>query len=311
MFLLAQQSPQSSLYNHNLYNINPAIAGVDGTLAINANLRRQWLGLEGAPGTQSINAHLPIYITRGGIGVSIQNATLGVTRNLKANASYNQIININENTLLSLGVSGGIEQHSFNGADIRTPDGIYEGLPINHNDLVLSETNEVAVVPTLALGMYLKFKQLSLGISADNLLASTFEFDDSRSDIVFNQIRHYYGYIIYSQDIGSDIVLKPSVLVKAETAELQVDINLTAEFQEMFLLGAGYRGYNEFSNDSVVLQGGIKMSNNLQFIYSYDFGLSELVTTHSGSHEILVKYVIDSKIGKGVPPPIIYNPRFL
>lgn len=312
MYLMAQQSPQSSLYNHNLYNINPAIAGLDGKLAINAALRRQWLGLEGAPSTQSINAHLPVYITSGGVGISVQNATLGVTRNFKANISYNQIVNINENTLISFGLSGGIEQHSFNGADIRTPDGIYDDITnITHGDLILSETNEVGIVPTVSAGVYLKFNKLGVGLSADNLLASTFEFDSNRSDIVFNQIRHYYGYILYDLELGNDLVLKPSLLVKAETAEIQIDLNLTAEFQEMFLLGAGYRGYNEFSNDSVVFQGGIKMNNNLQFIYSYDFGLSELVTTHTGSHEILVRYVIDSKIGKGVPPPIIYNPRFL
>lgn len=312
ILLAAQQIPQSSLYNHNTYDFNTAVAGVDGNLSINADLRRQWLGLEGAPATQYINAHLPIYYTRGGFGLALKNTTIGVTRNLRASLGYNQIININENTVLSVGLSGGLDQHVFNGQDLRTPDGDYgDPVTISHADFILSETQESAIAPIVSASIYLKSKQLRVGISGDNLLASTFEFDNSRSDIVFNQIRHYYGYISYELDLGSDLVLRPSVLLKAEMAELQTDLNITAEFQDMFILGAGYRGYSAISTDAIVFQGGIRMNNNLQFIYSYDFGLSELVSTHTGSHEILVKYEIETKIGKGNPPPIIYNPRFL
>lgn len=311
ILLSAQQIPQSSLYNHNIFGFNTAVAGVDGNLSINADLRRQWLGLEGAPATQYLNAHVPIYITRGGFGVEVKNTTIGVTRNLRARLGYNQIVNIGENTIVSFGLSGGVDQHTFNGQDLTTPDGIYEPGTFTHADLVLSESNESAVAPIISASIYLKHKQLRVGLSGDNLLASTFEFDNDRSDIVFNQIRHYYGYVTYELDLGNDLVFKPSVLLKAEMAELQVDLNLSAELQEMFILGAGYRGYSALSSDSVVFQGGIRMNNNLQFIYSYDFGLSELVSTHTGSHEILVKYEIPTKIGKGVPPPIIYNPRFL
>lgn len=311
ILLQAQQTPQSTLYNHNVYGFNTAVAGVEGLLSVNADLRRQWLGLEGAPSTQYLNAHLPVYITKGGFGLEVKNTTIGVTRNLRANLGYNQIINIGENTLFSFGVSGGIEQHTFNGQDLTTPDGIYEPGTFTHADAVLSEFNESAIAPIVSAGIYLKHKQLRFGLSADNLLASTFEFDNSRENIVFNQIRHYFGYISYEFELGNDLVLLPSVLLKAESAELQVDLNISAELQDMFILGVGYRGYNALSTDALVFQGGIRMNNNLQFIYSYDFGLSELVSTHTGSHEILIKYEIVTKIGKGVPPPIIYNPRFL
>ena len=175
----------------------------------------------------------------------------------------------------------------------------------------MSEFDESAIAPIVTGGVFLRYKDLNVGISADNLLESTFEFDADRSDIAFNQIRHYFGYISYDVGISNDILLKPSVFLEAEVSELQINFNIAAEFKERFILGAGYRGYSEFSSDSVVLQGGIKMNNNLQFYYAYDLGLSDLSTTNSGSHEILIKYEIDSKIGKGVPPPIIFNPRFL
>jgi len=308
----AQQSTQSSLYNFNPYDFNPAVAGIDGKLSINADLRRQWIGLIGAPLTQSLNAHLPVYFTKGGFGIQVKNSTVGVSRNIFAALSYNQIVEINESTLLSFGVSGGFSQFSFNGSELRTPDGTYEGFPgISHNDFILSEANESANAPMLSAGVLLSFRKFTLGVSADNLLASTYEFDNNRNQIVFNQIRHYYGYLMYQLDLSEDLILRPSVFVKAESAELQMDITLSAEFKEKFSLGASYRGYNNISTDAIIIQGGFRLNNNIQFIYAYDIGLSELVSAHSGSHEILIRYQIDTKIGKGVPPPIIYNPRFL
>ena len=115
--LFSQQVPQSSLYRFNNFGFNTAVAGVDGLLSVNADLRRQWLGLEGAPATQYINAHLPVYFTKGGFGLEVKNTTIGVTRNLRASLAYNQILNIGENTLLSVGISGGIDQHTFDGAE--------------------------------------------------------------------------------------------------------------------------------------------------------------------------------------------------
>mgnify|MGYP000491968695 CR=1 FL=1 len=309
----AQQLTQSSIYNHNIYDFNPAVAGVDGNLEMNAGLRKQWAGLVGAPLTQSLNSHLPVYFTGGGFGVKIKNSTFGVSRNLVAALSYNQIVQLNESTILSFGFSGGLSQYSFNGADLRTPQGSYEGLigGINHNDLVLSETNESSNTPVFNAGLLLKHKSLTFGVSADNLLASTYEFDNNRNQIVFNQVRHYYGYLLYVWDLSEDLVLKPSILVKAASAELQTDITLAAEFKEKFYVGASYRGYSNISIDAITLQGGFRLNNDIQLIYAYDIGLSELVTAHSGSHEILIRYRINTSFGKGVPPPIIYNPRFL
>ena len=312
ILLTAQQLPQSSLYNYNIYGFNTAVAGIDGNLSVNGDIRRQWLGLEGAPSTQFINAHIPVFFTKGGFGLEVKNTTIGVTRNLRASVGYNQILKIGENTLISIGLNGGLDQHSFDGQDLRTPDGVYtDPGGITHSDVVLSELNESAIAPILSASIYLKYNELRAGLSGDNLLASTFEFDNSRSEIVFNQIRHYYGFISYGLELNNDLIFKPSVLVRTDNTELQIDLNIAAEFQGRFILGAGFRGYSSLSSDSVVFQGGIRMNNNLQFIYAYDYGLSDLVSTHSGSHEILIKYEIETDFGKGNLPPIIYNPRFL
>jgi len=309
--LVAQQSPQSSLYNFNVYDFNPAIAGIDGNLSVNGDIRRQWAGIVGAPLTQSINAHLPIYITKGGFGLSVKNFTAGVSQNLQGVISYNQTIQLKENALISIGVSGGMVQHTFNGSELLTPGGTNEPPIVNHNDPQLPEFDASATAPVLNAGLIFDYNSLRVGVSADNLLESQFVLSSGQKDVVFNQIRHYYGYITYELSLDNDLNLIPSLLIKAESASIQTDFNISAELKDKFMLGIGYRGYNNVSSDALILNGGLRLNNSLILRYAYDFGLSQLNTVHSGSHEVLISYNIATNFGKGTLPQIIYNPRFL
>ena len=309
--LTAQQSPQSSLYNFNIYDYNPAIAGLDGNLSINGDIRRQWAGIVGAPLTQSINVHLPVYLTRGGFGVSVKNFTAGVSQNIQGVLSYNQTLFLGEKGLISVGVSGGIVQHSFNGSELRTPGGVIDASSVNHNDSQLPEFDASATAPVLNAGLIFDYNSFRLGISADNLLESQFVLSNDQKDVVFNQIRHYYGYMSYEISLDNDLNLLPSLLIKAETASIQADFNLSVELRDKFMLGIGYRGYNNISSDALIFQGGFRLNDSLFLRYAYDFGLSQLKTVHSGSHELLISYDISTNFGKGTLPQIIYNPRFL
>jgi type IX secretion system PorP/SprF family membrane protein len=309
--LTAQQTPQTSLYNFNVYDFNPAIAGLDGNLSINGDIRRQWAGIVGAPLTQSINAQLPVYFTKGGFGLSFRNFTAGVSQNIQGAISYNQTAQISEQATISVGLSGGLSQHSFRGSELLAPGGNYELPGISHEDSQLPEFDANSVAPLLSAGIILDYNNLRLGISADNLLESVFEASEGPKDVVFNQIRHYYGYVAYEISLDNDLTLLPSFLVKAENASIQVDFNVSAELGDKFMLGMGYRGYNNISNDALIFQGGFRLNDALVLRYAYDFGLSKLKTVSSGSHELLISYDIPTDFGRGTLPQIIYNPRFL
>ena len=56
----AQQRPQYSQYMMNNYLLNPAVTGVEDFLDFKAGMRRQWVGLEGAPITYYASAHAAI-----------------------------------------------------------------------------------------------------------------------------------------------------------------------------------------------------------------------------------------------------------
>src|SRR5690554_1030938 len=75
--LHAQQDAQYTQYMYNTMSVNPAYAGSRGQLSIAALYRSQWVGLEGAPKSQTLNLHSPIRNSRLGYGISIVNDNIG------------------------------------------------------------------------------------------------------------------------------------------------------------------------------------------------------------------------------------------
>ena len=56
----AQQDPQYTQYMYNTMSINPAYAGSRGHLSISALARNQWVGVDGAPDTQTFSVNAPV-----------------------------------------------------------------------------------------------------------------------------------------------------------------------------------------------------------------------------------------------------------
>ena len=82
-------------------------------------------------------------------------------------------------------------------------------------------------------------------------------------------------------------------------------------YNEKFLAGTSFRGYNANSIDAVAIIAGIKLGENISMAYAYDLTLSGLNAVSYGTHEIMLNYNLNKPVGKGRPPKIIYNPRSL
>ena len=64
----AQQDPQYTHYMYNTLSVNPAYAGQRETLSVVGLHRTQWVGINGAPQTQSLGIHSPLRNERIGLG---------------------------------------------------------------------------------------------------------------------------------------------------------------------------------------------------------------------------------------------------
>lgn len=100
----AQQDAQFTQYMYNTILINPAYAGSRGTTNIFALHRTQWVGLEGAPTTNTVSVNTPIAGTNLGIGISVVNDRIGPSEenNFAIDLSYS--IPTSERYKLSFGL---------------------------------------------------------------------------------------------------------------------------------------------------------------------------------------------------------------
>ena len=308
LHLAAQQTPQYSLYMLNQFGQNPAYAGLDNTLSATGVYRTQWVGLAGAPVTQIVNAHMPLNVISSGIGIQVENDLIGASQRTAASFAYSYQLELNRSSRLSIGLSGGLVQQSLDGAKLRTPDGTYEPDQniIIHNDDFLPIGTVSAMLPSFSAGVFYQAEKLEMGLGVLNFQESTANF----TDLSLKLRRSYYLSASYTIELSRTLILKPSVQVKSDIVQTQIEASSLIRYKDNFFLGASYRGFTTESQDALVALGGFKLNDKWTIGYAYDITLSALKTASNGSHEILLNYNFGKPIGEGVPPKIIYNPRF-
>ncbi len=304
----AQQTPQYSLYMLNPYGANPAAAGLDKTLVATGGFRSQWVGLQGSPTTQYINVSVPLSILSSGIGIAVENESIGARRGLSAKASYSFIRQMGEGQL-SIGASGGILQGALDGSKLRTPEGDYNQGVIDHQDKFLNSVNVNGIVPIFDAGVYFKTNKLDIGLVVSNLNEPTLTLDKQ----VVTQLqlkRHYSTFVATHFNLFAGFTMHPSVFVQSDGVQTQANFSTILRYDNNFFVGSTFRGYSKTTQDALVVLGGFQLNPKLTVAYAYDISLSALKTVNNGSHEIVLQYNLGRAFGKGKLPPIIYNPRF-
>lgn len=306
--LTAQQVPQYSIYSLNPYAFNPAYAGMENTLVATGVYRQQWSGLKGAPVTQHVNAHMPLYAISSGVGIRIENDVIGAHNSSQALLTYNYQIQAGRSTVISVGVSAGYLQYVLDGTKLRAPEGTYVDPNFSHNDQVLPLGKERAGAPLVEAGVYLMANNLEIGASMQPVFAS--KLAAGSGGFAVKPIPHGFFYTAYSITASDNLSIKPSILVKTDLTETQTEISVIARWRENIFAGGSYRGFGKASKDAAVLIAGLKLNEKTTLAYAFDVSLSPLNTVNRGSHELLLRYSLNKPIGIGKLPPVIYNPRF-
>ena len=307
---VAQQAPQYSLSMLNPSAYNQANAGLEHSLVMTGVYRQQWSGLKGAPVTQHINAHLPLYVISSGAGLRVENDVIGAHTVTQALVSYNYQMELGRSSLLSLGMSAGFLQYSLDGNKLRAPEGTYAEPVFTHNDQLLPDGTVRAGVPIFEIGVFAQLKKLEVGIAMQPVYAPALQASSGTNDFSLQTVPHYNASLAYTIEVNDLLTLRPSFLVKTDIAETQTEISLIARWRENIFAGASFRGFTNTSRDAAVLLAGIKLNEKTTLAYAFDIPLSALNVANRGSHELLIRYNLNKPIGAGKLPPVIYNPRF-
>lgn len=304
--LQAQQPAQYSLYMYNRLNFNPAYAGLDHSLSFTGFYRSQWVGPEGSPVTQHASVHMPLYLVSGGAGLHLENDATGARQFTSATFSYNYQKFIGE-SILSIGASASWAQRTIDGSKLRTPGGSYEDGIIDPQDPNLFTTVESASVTTFGAGVYFQNERIEGGISVQNITEPEVILENLQ--LALN--RNFHFTLSGHFDLSSSIVLHPSILVRSDVIQTQMDFSAIFQYNDNIFLGAAFRGYNNTSNDAVSILAGLKLSEKVMLGYAHDITISSYNTVQNGTHEIMINYNLNRRIMGGRPPAIIYNPRSL
>jgi type IX secretion system PorP/SprF family membrane protein len=289
--MYGQLTPVSDQYILNPLTINPAYAGGRGALNVAAFYRRQWIGITGAPETATLSADAPLLDGKLGVGLTIVNDKIGVTKQTSFNTNYSYKIKMGEGNL-SFGLGAGLITTHTSWSDLVVLDPGDEYYLIN---------SSVFVVPAFSFGLYYNRQNYFAGFSIPKLLGYKFDFNLNRYSIKVDPGQYYYlfntGYVF---DISSKMKFFPSTLISFSPGNrIMFDLNAHFSFYDRMWIGASYR-----SNSSI---GGLfqfAINNQLKIAYSYFFDFSNLERYSSGSHEIMIRYEFHYKVN--VVNPLIF-----
>ncbi len=283
----AQQDAQFTQYMYNTINVNPAYAGSRGALSMFALHRTQWVGLDGAPVTNSVSINTPLNESNLGLGVSLINDKIGPTTENAISADLSYTIQTSEIWKLSFGIKATANLFDLDVTKLN---------PVDATDPSLQNYSKFS--PNIGAGIYLHSDKAYVGFSVPNFI-ETNRYDDNEVAIFKERISYYLiaGYVF---DLTNTVKFKPAVLTKmVEGAPLQVDVSGNFLFNDKFMVGLAYRW-----SASVSAMAGFQVTDGLYIGYGYDKETTNLDNYNSGSHEIFLRYELFNNIKK------ITTPRF-
>lgn len=288
-----QQQPMYTQYMFNGLVINPAYAGAQQTFTATALYRKQWVGMQGAPETQTFSAHSPVDDLRNNrrsrspvsLGLTIYHDRVAITGQTGLLAAYAYRISTGRNSSVSFGIQGGFSLFRIQYSELELDDPSF------------SSGDILEWKPDVGAGVYYQTPRFYAGISAPQMIRPVTEGQNSS----ITAQPHMFVTAGYVFDANRTVKIKPSLLLKnASGGVYQLDVNCNVFLNEVLNLGLSWR-----SSESVSSLVHFQLNPRFALGYAYDFGYgSEFSRLSSGSHEFMVNYRVPKKNIRTI------NPRF-
>jgi type IX secretion system PorP/SprF family membrane protein len=280
----AQQFFSYSQYMNNLTPLNPAYSVLDNNGSINALVRKQWLGIPGAPTTRIFNANLPLEPIGASMGLVAMDDQFAVEHLTEVNAYFAKSVRLTKNDYLAVSMDAGLRRYMAN----------YSSLDPNDPQF---RDNVIETKPNLGFGVMLYSDKYYLGVSLPELTVRSLGTGSIVDNTYFRN--HYNFSAAYLINVAEDIDFKPAgLLTYTRGIPVIADISGTFYMKKMVGFGLDYRTNTEMA-------GIMSISfDTFRFGYSYqvgtasnniggiNFATQELTLTyrfgkHLGEHKIL------------------------
>lgn len=282
----AQQEPNFTQYLYNMNILNPAYAGTKDAISLGFQGRSQWMGLNGAPQTQTLAIHAPIndFV---GLGFSAIHDVIGPVSQTDINGDFSYKLEMGRFSYLALGMKVGASFMSIDGLEF-----IESGDP-------LDETMQLTLF-NVGIGAFYYSDRFYVGLSSPSILESKYIKGTAGVYSTSKDKMHIYlsGGYVFDLDYKKGFKIKPAFLLRAvQGTPLSFDFSTHVWYKDQLGVGIGYR-----FEDSMNLTFSFRTESNFTIGYAYDYTLSKLTDFNSGSHEIYLQYDFDLR-SRLIPEP--------
>ncbi len=299
---LVAYSQQDAMFTHYMFNtqaVNPAYAGSRDALTITGLHRSQWVGFDGAPVTQTLTAHSPIYLKNAGIGLSVINDKLGFVNSTAIFLDFSYRVRIAGKGWLAFGLKGGTNYRKTDFTEMKLD---------NPADPDFEYDVHSGWLPNIGAGLYYYADKFYAGISSPKFIENDFETSVNQLNSDFSgERKHYYVIAGYLADLNSDWKLKPTTFVKiTQNAPVSFDLSAQAIYREKLWVGAMFR-----SGDAAGILAGVFITPQFSMGYSFDWSYANRTFAYNfGSHEVMLRYDFDFLEKKQFVSPRYFYIRF-
>lgn len=275
-----QQRAGYSNFLMNSYYFNPAIAGSKNVHEANLAYRNQWVGFEDAPVLMMGN-FMGSLRNEGkvGYGATVISEQKGITANTTIYLNYAYHLKLSEKIKLGLGVQPGYMQHRVR---------LYDAKLADANDEVLTGTVYSANALDVSSGFHLYSSKFFVMGSFHRILSNSIQFTSYNSNLAmhYNAIAGYN--FKFKNKKKKPIEIQPSIMLRSVgPVPAQFSGMLKGKFNNQFWLGLIFR-----SDDAFGVTAGVTLKERISIAYGYDYTYSKLSNYQSGSHEVMLSFVI-------------------
>ncbi len=273
MIAKSQDRPMLSLKQQEISVYNPAFTGLEKLHRFQLHHRKQWIGFDGAPGTQVLS-YSGNYFKSVGVGGYFYYDAVGPIKNYGANVAFAHHIDL-ESTSIAFGLSMSLSQIVYDFKEI--------GFENNYDPLAYgADVVKSKIRPDFTGGVIWYGQKHIIGLSMNYRLKNKVKED---YDISVSQDQHYYLFANYSfPAFKENVILTPNVFgMLNSNSKYQIEAGVRSKILNTALFGISYR-----TDQAIILSAGIKFLKMFEFNYAYDYSFANVGEYYKSSHEIIL-----------------------
>ena len=295
----AQQEPMYGQYIFNNSVLNPAQAGAENVNQWGVLSRFQFVGIDGAPNTNSAYANLQLP-RQLGLAVGFYQDKLGIEEHLQLQTDLAYHARLSDRWRLSAGIRVLASNHEYKFREL---------ILDNPGDPFFAENASSGILLNAGAGLLLSSESSFFGLSMPRVFEKDLQVYDPGDFVFFHKTnRHLFAYAGTNIPVSDAFLFMPSALFKyADDAPVQLDFNAVFNYRNTLSFGPLVRSnLTEGWLDAVGFLVGLSLGDHWFFGYIYEYPTNNLSLATKQTHEISLRFLWGERTDRFRSPRYFY-----